>query len=221
MSYSSLYGIREDLAGKRLHEYRNSWFFTPVVWTTLYDKYVGDQELGAGIMGIMDNEIAWHECNGALNNSKDMVDRICWELTADQIFFTKDKRRVADAIRSFAEQNKGYHRSREDGLSALEREHIVERFEQVAADVEGLDESEYPYFVFKGSSCDDSIECWFSSYDDEADEYVGTSLAETRNCKNDFVRIEDGRIVGWISLEKFLSGGTPATPPETGGPHEP
>ena len=213
MSYSSLYGIREDLAGKRLHEYRNSWFFTPVVWTTLYDKYVGDQELGAG---IMENEIAWHECNGALNNSKDMVDRICWELTADQIFFTKDKRRVADAIRSFAEQNKGYHRSR-DGLSALEREHIVERFEQVAADVEGLDESEYPYFVFKGCSCDDSVECWFYSYDEAADEYVETSLAETRNCKNGFVRIEDGRIVGWISLEKFLMRELAGDDPEDGG----
>lgn len=201
MSYSSLYGIREDLTGRPLREYRNSWWFTSVVWTTLYDKYVGDQELGAG---IMDDTIAWHETNGALNNSEDMADRICWELTADQIFFTKDKRHVADAIKSFTEQNKGYHRSREDGLSALEREHIVERFEQVAADVEDLDESEYPYFVFKGSSCDDAVECWFKRYDEQADEYLETSLAETHNCKNDFVRMDDGNIVGWISLDEFL-----------------
>ncbi len=202
MSHSTLYGIRGDLTGEVLCEYvPNSWLFVPVIWTTLYDKYVGDQPF---VSGIMDSDIAWHETNGALNNSGDMADRICWELAAQQLFFTRDKRCIADAIRRFAGQNKGYHRSREDGMSALEREHVVGRFVQVAADIDNLDESEYPYFVFKGTSCDDSVECWFSRYDEATDEYVETSLVETRNCGNDFVRIEGGDIVGWTSVGELL-----------------
>ena len=46
MSHSTLYGIRGDLTGEVLCEYvANSWLFVPVIWTTLYDKYVGDQAL--------------------------------------------------------------------------------------------------------------------------------------------------------------------------------
>lgn len=38
MSCSSLYGIKADYTGEILCEYKNSWWFSPVVWSVLSDK---------------------------------------------------------------------------------------------------------------------------------------------------------------------------------------
>ena len=38
MSCSSLYGITKDYKGKEIIEYKNSWYFSPVVWSVLSDK---------------------------------------------------------------------------------------------------------------------------------------------------------------------------------------
>lgn len=40
MSFSSLYGIKKDYTGEKLFEYENSWFFSPVVWLVLPEKYI-------------------------------------------------------------------------------------------------------------------------------------------------------------------------------------
>lgn len=207
MSQSTLYGIRGDLTGEGLREYENSWLFSPIVWNILFDKYViscGMRHEGRGT-GFLGDAWAWKQVNSELGNRGDMSDRICWELAAQMIFFTKDKGVVADAIRRFAVQNRGYCRSAEDGISSLERDNIAARFARIADDIEDLDETEHPHFVLKGNSCDDSVECWFTGYDEDANECFEASLADVRDCDARFVRIEGGRIVGWMSVTEFLS----------------
>lgn len=139
-----------------------------------------------------------------MNNSTNTSDRICWELSNQQIFFTKDKDCIAYNIRKFVEQNKGYDKSDKDNLSALEREHIIERFNEIADNILELDESEYPFFVFKNTSCDDEVERWFKRYDDKQDEYLECSMKDNiDNFYAEFVIIENGEIVKFISNRKF------------------
>ena len=151
MSRSSLYGIKKDYVGEKLYEYRNSWLFSPVVWDVLPDKYIPlDIKTPYGykkrIIGDSSGEV-FTKINDIMNNSDNTSDRICWEMSNQQIFFTKDKECVANSIRKFAKQNKGYDKSSEDNLSPLEREHIIERFNEIADNILSLDENEYPYFV--------------------------------------------------------------------------
>lgn len=40
MSYSSLWGIKEDFKGEEITTYHNSWWFAPVVWSVLQEKYL-------------------------------------------------------------------------------------------------------------------------------------------------------------------------------------
>lgn len=173
----------------------------------LFDKYViscGMRHEGRGA-GLLGDTGAWKQVNSELGNRGDMPDRVCWELAAQTIFFTKDKGVVADAIRRFAERNRGYCRSAEDGISSLERDNIAARFARIADDIEDLGEAGYPYFVLKGTSCDDSVECWFMGYDEDANECFEASLADARDCDARLVRIEGGRIVGWMGVTEFLS----------------
>lgn len=69
-----------------------------------------------------------------------------------------------------------------------------------------IDESQYPYFVFKNSSCDDEVERWFAKYDSEIDEYVPSSLKDFPEFVTEFVVIEDGNIREFIGNDKFLYG---------------
>ena len=43
MSSSSLWTIGKSYNGKIDKEYHNSWFFSPVVWDVLLDKYMHDE----------------------------------------------------------------------------------------------------------------------------------------------------------------------------------
>lgn len=201
MSCSSLWGIRSDYVGERLTEYKNSWLFAPIIWRILPDKYIPDEiatpyGYKKGIIGINGEEI-WKKTNDKINHCEDAPDRICWELTGEQIFFTKDKKCIADNIRKFVEQNKKYDRNN-DGNYPLEQEHIIERFGEIAADIEGLDETEYPYFVLKNTSCDDGVERWFRQYNEETDEYEEKALKDWDKFLTEFVVIEDGKIARFI-----------------------
>ena len=40
MSYSSLYGIKNDYTGAVICDFKNSWFFSPIVMDVLPDKYI-------------------------------------------------------------------------------------------------------------------------------------------------------------------------------------
>ena len=89
-------------------------------------------------------------------------------------------------------------------MSALEREHIVERFNEIANSILELDESKYPFFAFKNTSCDDEVERWFERYDDKQDEYLECSMKDNiDNFYAEFVIIENGEIVKFISNREF------------------
>lgn len=200
MSCSSLYGIKPDYTGEIVNEYKNSWWFSPIVWSVLSDKTLPRDFMGyvQSIIGLHGQEV-WKKINTKMNNSENTPDRICWEMSNQQIFFTKDKECIAANIRQFVEQNKTYDKSDEDNLSPLEREHIIEKFNEIADDIVGLDENAYPYFVFKNTSVDDDVEFWFSSYDEESDEYTDKSIKDWDKLLAEFVVIEDGKIAKFIS----------------------
>ena len=200
MSCSSLYGIKPDYTGEIVNEYKNSWWFSPIVWSVISDKTLPRDFMGyvQSIIGLHGQDV-WKKINTKMNNSENTPDRICWEMSNQQIFFTKDKECIATNIRQFVEQNKSYDKSDEDNLSPLEREHIIERFNEIADDIVGLDENEYPYFVFKNTSVDDGVEFWFSSYDEESDEYTDKSIKDWDKLLAEFVVIEDGKIAKFIS----------------------
>ena len=207
MSCSSLYGIKKDYTGEELYEYRNSWLFSPIVMGILPEKYIPYEiqtpyGFKKSIIGMGGQEI-WKKTNNKINNCDNTPDRICWEMSNQQIFFTKDKECIATNIRQFVEQNKAYDKSDEDNLSPLEREHIVERFNEIADDIVGLDENEYPYFVLKNTSVDDGVSFWFSDYDEEKDEYTDKSIRDWDKLLAEFVVIEDGKIAKFISNLDF------------------
>lgn len=208
MSHSSLIGIKKDYTGEVICDFKNSWLFSPVVMRVLPDKYIPEFiTTPFGFKKSIISDITGEVCkrtNHEVNICKNTADRICWELANQQIFFTKDKQLVSDSIRKFVELNKGYDKSDEDGLSALEREHIVERFNEIADSILELDESKYPFFVFKNTSCDDEVERWFEKYDDKRDEYVECSMKDNvDNFYAEFVVIENGEIVKFISNKNF------------------
>ena len=117
MSCSSLYGIKHDYTGEIVYEYKNSWWFSPIVWSVLSDKTIPRDFMGyvQSIIGLHGQEV-WKKINTKMNNSDNTPDRICWEMSNQQIFFTKDKECIADSIRKFVEQNKDYDKSDEDNL---------------------------------------------------------------------------------------------------------
>lgn len=199
MSYSSLYGINKKYMGEELYEYKNSWFFSPVIWGILADKYLPRQNgLIQNVIGFNGNEV-WSKINNIMNNSNNTPDRICWEMSNQQIFFTKDKKCIVDNIHNFIKNNNKYDKNEEDNISILEREHILERFNMIANDILSLNENEYPYFVFKNTSCDDNVEYWFRKYNEETDEYVDKSLKDWNKPIVEFVVIEDDKIVKFIN----------------------
>lgn len=201
MSYSSLYGIKSDYTGEILYEYKNSWLFSPIIWGVLPDKYIPLEiqtpyGYKKGIIGSSGNEV-WSKTNDKINHCEDTADRICWEMSNQQIFFTKDKKYISENIKKFVEQNKSYDKSKEDNLSPLEREHIIERFNEISDNILSIDEIEYPYFVFKNTSVDDGVERWFNDY--ENDEYGTKSIKDWDEFLAEFVVINNGKIEEFIS----------------------
>ena len=205
MSYSSLYGIRENYTGERLVEYKNSWYFSPIIWDVLCDKYIPrliQTPYGYKKSFITSGNELLNPLNNKVNNCESTPDRICWEMSMMQIFFTKDKLVISSAIRQFVKDNKRYD-IREDKKGILEYEHIIERFNQIADDIESLDKNTYPYFVFKNTSCDDDVEYWFSKYNEETDEEEEKALNELDEYVAEFVVIEDGKISKFIPNKEF------------------
>jgi len=204
MSNSSLYGIRKDCTGELMNEYGNSWLFSPIVMGILPDKYIPEALITPygykkSIIGSFDNGELWGQTNNKINKCDNTPDRICWELSNQQIFFTKDKKCISDSIRQFVLNNDEYDKSKDDGISPLKREHIIERFNDIANDIESLDEKEYPYFVFKNTSCDDGVERWFRKYNEEIGEYEDSSLKDWNEFLAEFVIINNDRITEFIS----------------------
>ena len=206
MSCSYLYGIKKDYIGEDLYYYNNSWLYSPIIWDVLADKYIPELiETPFGFKKSMisnGNELL-KPLNNKINDCDSFSDRVCWEMSQQQIFFTKDKKEIASAIRNFVTDNKRYYIDEDDNIGALEREHIIERFNEIANDIENLDEEEYPYFVFKNTSVDDSVESWFDKYDEEQDKYIPKSLKDCDTPLAEFVVIENDNIVNFILNTKF------------------
>lgn len=198
MSSSSLYGITKDYKGEEIIDYKNSWLFSPVVWNVLSDKLL-PRKYGhiQNVIGF-DGQEVWKNINNILNNSDFLTDRVLWELSNQMIFKTKDKNIVTDCIRDFLKVNSKYDKSDEDNVSVLKRDHIIERWNEIATDIENLDEEEFPFFVFKNTSCDDSVESWFLKYNEESDEWEERRLNECQNVVTEFVIIENDAIVDYI-----------------------
>ncbi len=201
MSYSSLFGINKDYIGKELYEYGNSWLFSPLVWDVLSKKYIpSDVVILYGYqkpLVVCPTDI-WDKLNNKINNCNNTPDRICWEMSQQQIFFTKDKELIADSICEFVKQNKAYDKIGTDELHLLEEEHIIERFSEIANNIRSLNEEVYPYFVFKNTSVDDVVCNWFYDYDEDSDKYIDKSLKDWDILPSEFVVIENDEVARFI-----------------------
>ena len=204
MSESSLWLIDKNFYGYEKYEFKNSWLFSPVLWNVLLDKYLprmyGHIQSLTGPFG----QDVFKKINFIMNESKNDYERFCWEFSHQQIFNTKDKTLVSNAIRQFLELNKKYNVSEEDNIGALQHEHIIERWNEIADCIDAIDENEYPYFVFKNNSVDDSVERWFCKWDDEIDDVVPTSLLELDEFVAEFIIVKDGRIVDFKANNEYL-----------------
>lgn len=197
MSTSSLWLMDENFNGVINGEYHNSWWFSPIVWDVLLDKYMRNEiqtpfGYKKSLIGNGGHELAIM-LNNVINNCDNLSDRICWELSNQQIFFSKDKEVIAKGIKDFVSSNKDFYKDNE-GISLLEREHIIERFNEIADDILSINEELYPNFVFKNTSVDDAVEFWFEYYDEEVDEYKSRSLKDLNKVVAEFVIIKNGNM---------------------------
>lgn len=152
----------------------------------------------------MDGNDVWTRTNKAINECDNTSDRICWEMSNQQIFHTSDKQIISDSIMKFLKQNDTYDVSEKDNIPVLKREHIIERFTEIANDILLIDENEFPYFVFKNTTVDDGVERWFEKYDEESDEYVSCAMSEnTDDFYAEFVFIKDRKIDKFVSNKDY------------------
>lgn len=200
MSSSSLWVMDKDYKGSELLEFRNSWLFSPVVLGVLSDKYIRqliETPFGYKKSLISDGSL-FAPLNDKINNCLCMPDRICWEMSNQQVFFTKDKEIVASSVKEFVTLNSSFDKD-SDGVYPLKQEHIIERFNVIADEIIKLDENESPYFIFKNTSCDDNVEYWFSKYNEVTEDYEEISLKNMDKHVTEFVFIENGEIVEFKS----------------------
>jgi hypothetical protein len=184
----------KNFNGECLKEFSNSWWFAPMAWDILLNKYIPGkpwEEKRHFISSVMFDDTLNGRLNEKINNSSVQEDRVLWELGNQQIFFTKDNHFVADAINKFLTTNSRWATE----LGA----HIFTRFAEVAGEIRSLDENQYPYFILKNTSCDDNVEWWFEKYDEETDEYESVSLDKVDKFAAEFVIVEDNKIAEFIS----------------------
>lgn len=208
MSCSSLWVMDKNFVGYELTEYSNSWLFSPIVWDVLLDKY-----MRADIQTPFDYKKSFitdstgqlfNKLNQIINGCDAFFDRIIWEMSNQQIFYTKDKQLVSNAIKEALETNSQFDKSNEDNIGPLAREHIKERWLEIAKDISEIDEEEYPYFIFKNTSCDDGVEYWFSKFNEDEQEYEKSSLKQFDIFVAEFVEISENHIINFTgNLDYF------------------
>lgn len=172
MSCSTLYGITSDLHGAEIANYHNSWLFCPAIWRFLELKYHTDS-----IIGFPETDGS-KQINDIMNKGENISEQICWELSNQQAFCSKDKDFVANCIDKFIE------------VAQYIDNYDVERFNTIAADIRKLDTSKYKFFVFKNTSVDDGVEIWFRRRDEESEEYIECSLLDSDYFRNELVEID-------------------------------
>jgi hypothetical protein len=198
MSYSSLWTIDKNFIGSEQAEFKNSWCFSPIAWDIILNKYIPQGGNKRNFLTeSMFNKSLFKELNDKVNNSSTQEDRILWELSSQQIFSSKDKNFIADCINKFLDINENYT----NDLG----EHIFDRFKEVANEIHNIDENEYPYFIFKNSSCDNEVERWFEKYNEEIDEYEECSLLDFKDDVAELVIIVDNKVSGFITNSKLAN----------------
>lgn len=209
MSRSSLWVMNNKYEGEEVVEFGNSWLFTPIICDVLFEKYSLEKTFHSSlgkmsfIFSNMFEKTTHSDLNEKINNCKCISDRICWELSNQQVFFTKDKHLIVNSIKEFLNTNSGFNRTNE-GLYPLKQEHIIERFNEIADEIMKVDENKFPYFIFKNTSCDDNVEYWFTQYNKENEEYSNIPLSDQEKRCTEFVFIKDNEINKFISnLEYF------------------
>lgn len=195
MSCSSLYVLDKETSGKESEQYRNSWIFSPTIWSVLSQKYMADDiatpyGFRKNMIGFGGDEL-FRKLNDLMNASDNTTDRICWEMSHQQGFFTKDKKLVSESIKKFLVENAEI--TLNDEGRKMSKEHS-DRFHQIAEDIEKIDEKLYPYFVFKNTSVDHEIENLFLKYDEKEEDYIECPLKNQTENKLEFVIIDDGLV---------------------------
>jgi hypothetical protein len=202
--------MNKDFYGECLCDFKNSWLFSPIAWDVLSEKYLTERITRNGFklsfIYLCHSDSSFNiDLNRCINNCESMSDRIVWEMSNQQIFFTKDRKIVADGIRQFLKDNAKFDRF-EDGTYPLEQEHIIERFEEIANSIEELDENKYPYFIFKNTSVDDGVERMFFKYNEDTDDNDKLSFKDCEEFEAEFVVIKDGKIDCFIKNTDFDYG---------------
>lgn len=192
MSYTSLWGIDKNWKGKELAQYKNSWLFPPMTWNCLFMKYITKAERTDRFGHEHDVYLSWAMfdpenkkfamLNNRLNECGNQVDRVLWELTGLSVMNAKDKAFVAKCVREFAETYPDIKNA----------EHLCERFQKIAEDIENLPD-EYKFFVIHPNSVDDNVERWFYDYENECDK----KLSDWTEFVCEFTLIENEKVVGF------------------------
>ncbi|WPS85607.1 hypothetical protein SMD22_00680 (plasmid) [Brevibacillus halotolerans] len=196
MSTSSLWGLDKDYRGEEIAEFENPWLLSPIIWDILFEKYLSEELYDpygkrSYRIAVMFDPDLFKRLNKKINESTIQIDRILWELSNEQLFFTKDKQFIIFSLNQFLEINSDFTK----GLGS----HIHERFREVACEIENLDNNQYPYFVFKNTSVDNNVEFWFRRYDEENQDYPVRSLKELDQHVAEFVFIEEQKVKKFIS----------------------
>lgn len=161
MSYTELWGIKEDWYGEEIKSYQNSYMFVPAICDKLLCEYIpkGERKKLTGFDSkAIDSYLFfcftglgnWEKLDYMINNSYCFNYRVMWDLCNSGIFSAKDKESVADCIMNFSDE---YFSDEEYAVTA-------KRLKEVAEDIRNLDEK-YKYFCIHGTSCDDNVERWF------------------------------------------------------------
>jgi hypothetical protein len=199
MSYSSLWAMNNKYEGFEIKDFSNSWWFSPIAWNVLFEKYLPEKMyhpyIGKRhyIFAVEFDKSVFPSLNNRINECNSNADRVCWEMSNQQIFFTKDKQFVSNAILQFVGDNARYYDK------VLTKDHIKNRFIEIANFILELDENKHPYFIFKNTSCDDNVEWWFSNYNEEQGEYENINLSQQREFVAEFVIIENNKIDRFVS----------------------
>lgn len=205
MSYSSLFIVNKDLYAAGTIEFPNSWLFAIPIFNYLVNKYASEEEKQAEIrllkiVGSTDydekapiNAVRYfgfdpenkkiNAINDFINNSSNLSDRIGWELVNQQMFYSKDKNIVANAI---LELQKNINTN-------------LERFCEVIDSIKNIDENATPFFIWKNNSVDDGVENLFSRYDEKLDDDVKMNIWEYMklykdNCPLDLIIIKNNKM---------------------------
>lgn len=197
MSSSSLWGVNRKFNGEEIIEFGNSWWFTPVACNILFKKYLPEKASNKPdyITATMFDNSIFKDLNNQINNCEVQEDRIVWEMTNQQMFFVKDKEFIANCIDRFLTVNLEF--ARDLG------ENIANRFLEIGSEIRKLEQSEYSFFIFKNTSCDDGVEYWFRKYNEDEEEYEESPLSELDELVTELIIIEDDKISGFIANTKL------------------